>query len=34
MIQRSDKLYFNETIKKLLDERVQERQFLDIDRPV
>lgn len=33
MIHKSDKQYFNETIKKLLDERIQVKNFIDQDRP-
>ena len=33
-ISKNDKQYFNETVKKLLDERIQEKTFIDLDRPL
>lgn len=34
VIKRSDKGYFNETTKKILDERIQDKEYLDVDRPI
>eukprot|EP00347_Sterkiella_histriomuscorum_P000210 403376762 len=34
VIQRSDKTYFNETTKKILEERISEKEYLDVDRPI
>jgi len=34
IITKKDKAYFNENIKKVLDERIQEKKFIDFDRPV
>ncbi|CDW89869.1 UNKNOWN [Stylonychia lemnae] len=34
IIQRGDKSYFNETTKKIIEERIQEKEYLDVDRPI
>ena len=34
VISRSDKLYFNETAKKVIDERIAEKEYIDVDRPI
>ena len=34
VIYKSDKGYFNEPVKKLLTEMIQDRDFLDLDRPM
>jgi hypothetical protein len=34
VIYKSDKIYFCETLKKLLDERIIDREFIDEDRPI
>ncbi len=34
VVQRQDKAYFHESVKKMLTEMIQEKNFIDLDRPI
>jgi len=34
VVNRKDKAFFHESVKKMLTEMIQEKNFIDLDRPI